>query len=100
MGFCPQCRTDGALVPEAAKPKGSRRATRAEVVSIAKVDDSAETRRPVGIGEFDRVLGGGLVAGAVVLVGGEPGVGKSTLLLQAAGALAASGGTVLISTAE
>ena len=100
MGFCPQCRTDGALVPEAAKPKGSRRATRAEVVSLAKVDDRAETRRPVGIGEFDRVLGGGLVAGAVVLVGGEPGVGKSTLLLQAAGALAASGGTVLIATAE
>jgi DNA repair protein RadA/Sms len=54
----------------------------------------------VGIGEFDRVLGGGLVAGAVVLVGGEPGVGKSTLLLHAANTIAARIGPAVIATAE
>ncbi len=53
-----------------------------------------------GIGEIDRVLGGGFVPGAVVLLGGEPGVGKSTLVLQVAGALAAGGSKVLIATAE
>ena len=67
---------------------------------------SDEVRRPVGIGELDRVLGGGLVAGSVVLLGGEPGIGKSTLLLQAAagvaGRAAADGGaiTVLYATGE
>ncbi|MCB2224859.1 MAG: DNA repair protein RadA [Actinobacteria bacterium] len=104
MGFCPQCRSDGALVEEPASSR-SRASTRgaasgAAVVSIAEVGDGAEVRRPVGIGEVDRVLGGGLVEGAVVLVGGEPGVGKSTLLLQAAGVLAAGGGTALVATAE
>jgi DNA repair protein RadA/Sms len=67
---------------------------------------SDEVRRPVGIGELDRVLGGGLVAGSVVLLGGEPGIGKSTLLLQAAAGVAsgvAAGGTaitVLYATGE
>ncbi|MCJ7726106.1 MAG: DNA repair protein RadA [Acidimicrobiia bacterium] len=101
MGFCPQCRSDGALIEERSPARAAGRSTaKAQVVSVAEIDDSGETRRPVGIGELDRVLGGGLVAGAVILLGGEPGVGKSTLLLQAAGALAASGGTVLIATAE
>jgi DNA repair protein RadA/Sms len=54
----------------------------------------------VGIGELDRVLGGGLVAGSVVLLGGEPGIGKSTLLLQAAAGVAASGASVLYATGE
>ena len=53
-----------------------------------------------GIAEIDRVLGGGFVPGAVVLLGGEPGVGKSTLVLQTAGALAAGGSKVLIASAE
>jgi DNA repair protein RadA/Sms len=55
---------------------------------------------PVGIGEVDRVLGGGLVAGAAILVGGEPGVGKSTLLLQAAARLATTGAATLVASAE
>ncbi len=67
---------------------------------LAEVGHSSDARRRVTIEEFDRVLGGGLVDGAAILVGGEPGVGKSTLLLQAAGALAADGGTVLLATAE
>jgi DNA repair protein RadA/Sms len=57
-------------------------------------------RLPTGWGEFDRVLGGGLVPGSAVLLGGEPGVGKSTLLLQVAGGLAAAGSRVLLATAE
>jgi DNA repair protein RadA/Sms len=66
----------------------------------AAADDGDELRRPVGIGELDRVLGGGLVAGSVVLLGGAPGIGKSTLLLQAAAGVAASGPTVLYATGE
>jgi DNA repair protein RadA/Sms len=54
----------------------------------------------VGIGELDRVLGGGIVPGSLVLVGGEPGIGKSTLLLQAAAGIALGGGTVLYATGE
>ena len=63
-------------------------------------DGDTEARRPVGIGELDRVLGGGLVAGSVVLVGGEPGIGKSTLLLQVAAGVAGSGAGVLYATGE
>jgi DNA repair protein RadA/Sms len=64
------------------------------------VGEGDEIRRSVGISEFDRVLGGGLVPGSVILLGGEPGVGKSTLLLQAAAALAAKGGKTLLASAE
>jgi DNA repair protein RadA/Sms len=68
-------------------------------VSIAAVDATAAGARPTGLGELDRVLGGGLVPGAVVLLAGEPGVGKSTLLL-AAGRFAAQSGPVLYITGE
>jgi DNA repair protein RadA/Sms len=68
-------------------------------VPIADVDATVARARPTGLGELDRVLGGGLVPGAVVLLAGEPGVGKSTLLLEA-GALAAAAGRVLYVTGE
>ncbi|HEX3923049.1 MAG TPA: DNA repair protein RadA [Streptosporangiaceae bacterium] len=68
-------------------------------VPIADVDADVARSRPTGLGELDRVLGGGLVPGAVVLLAGEPGVGKSTLLLEA-GALAARTGPVLYVTGE
>jgi len=68
-------------------------------VPIADVDVTVARARPTGLGELDRVLGGGLVPGAVVLLAGEPGVGKSTLLLEA-GALAAGQGRVLYVTGE
>jgi DNA repair protein RadA/Sms len=68
-------------------------------VPIAEVDAVTARARPTGLGELDRVLGGGLVPGAVVLLAGEPGVGKSTLLLEA-GALAAARGRVLYVTGE
>src|SRR6188768_3155602 len=68
-------------------------------LSAARADETT-LRRSVGIGELDRVLGGGLVAGSVVLVGGEPGIGKSTLLLQVAAGVAATGAGVLYATGE
>jgi DNA repair protein RadA/Sms len=70
-------------------------------VSLAAAGEPGdEARRPVGIGELDRVLGGGLVAGSVVLLGGEPGIGKSTLLLQAAAGISTTGASVLYATGE
>jgi DNA repair protein RadA/Sms len=72
----------------------------AAAVPIGEVDLAEWTPRATGIGELDRVLGGGLVPGSVTVVGGEPGIGKSTLLLQAMAALAASGATCLLVSAE
>jgi DNA repair protein RadA/Sms len=77
-------------------------------IPLSHPEAAAEARRPVGIGELDRVLGGGLVAGSVVLLGGEPGIGKSTLLLQVAAGVAGGGpraadgapGGVLYATGE
>ena len=72
-------------------------------VPLSSIQEAPVPRSPVGIPELDRVLGGGLVAGSVVLVGGEPGIGKSTLLLQAAAGVAgatASGGWVLYASGE
>ena len=68
-------------------------------VPLSHAGEAAPIRTPVGIGELDRVLGGGLVAGSVVLVGGEPGIGKSTLLLQVAAGVA-DGAGVLYATGE
>jgi DNA repair protein RadA/Sms len=72
----------------------------AAAVPITEVDAAAAASDPTGIGELDRVLGGGLVGGAVVLLAGEPGVGKSTLLLAAAARSAAAGRRVLVITGE
>jgi DNA repair protein RadA/Sms len=100
MGFCPQCKSDGALQEVAADGPAPAAERAARVVPLSEAGGTAVTRRPIGIAEIDRVLGGGLVPGATLLVGGEPGVGKSTLLLQAAGSLAAAGGEVLVAGAE
>ncbi len=67
---------------------------------VTDVAEDKQARMPIGIGEFDRVLGGGLVVGGVALVGGDPGVGKSTLLLQALASLASKGARCLYVTAE
>ncbi|MDJ0791654.1 MAG: DNA repair protein RadA [Acidimicrobiia bacterium] len=97
MGFCPQCRAPEALVETvpAAGTTGSP-----EVIAAISDRSVVRDREPVGLAEFDRVLGGGVVPGAVILIGGEPGVGKSTLLLHVADALAGSQGTALVATAE
>jgi DNA repair protein RadA/Sms len=89
------------LVREAS-PAARRRVTPAAgtgPVSLADLTEADVERIPVGIGELDRVLGGGLVPGSLVLVGGEPGIGKSTLLLQAAAGLSAAG-PILYATGE
>ena len=80
---------------------GGRAPTRRRSPSpLAEVDPLGAPRRPTGVPELDRVLGGGLVAGSVTLVGGEPGMGKSTLVLQALGAMAAAGARCLLVCAE
>lgn len=96
-GRCPKCGAWGTLDVEAPAPARGD-APRAQVVSA--VDVQPPKRIPTGIGELDRVLGGGLVPGGVALIGGRPGIGKSTLLLQAAGRVAASGATVLYISGE
>ena len=96
-GQCPDCGAWNTIeetalppAPAAAGPArgGYAGAGVAAVHSLADVTPEAEVRSPSGIGELDRVLGGGLVQGSVVLIGGDPGVGKSTLLLQASASLA------------
>jgi DNA repair protein RadA/Sms len=72
----------------------------AEAAPLASVPEPSVPRRPFGIAELDRVLGGGIVVGSIVLLGGEPGIGKSTLLLQAAAGAADAGATVLYATGE
>src|SRR5229473_1563342 len=79
---------------QAAEPRGSR------PVPLSEIEPEAAPRRPLAWGELNRVLGGGVVAGSLVLVGGEPGVGKSTLLMHAAQQVAEAGGTVLYASAE
>jgi DNA repair protein RadA/Sms len=97
QGQCADCgawNTLGAFVVESAQAPAARRASYAgaaagapRITPLASVAQAQEARTSIGIGELDRVLGGGLVEGSVVLVGGDPGIGKSTLLLQMLGAL-------------
>lgn len=96
MGFCPQCRS--GTLRESTVPRLANGA--AGPVPLTATGD--ESRMPSGIDEVDRVLGGGVVPGSVMLLGGEPGVGKSTLLLQWAAAMAsaASIGTLVVSAEE
>jgi DNA repair protein RadA/Sms len=95
QGQCPHCNAWNTMVEgvaEAAAKAGAHRfaglAGSAAVVALGEVEARDFPRLPTLIGEFDRVLGGGLVEGGVVLIGGDPGIGKSTLLLQAAARLA------------
>jgi DNA repair protein RadA/Sms len=101
MGFCPQCQIDQPLTEEtkSSVTVRKRKTTKPAVVSL-KTGGDPPARLSTNIGELDRVLGGGLVPGAVILLGGEPGVGKSSLLLQVAGQLAGKGREVLLATAE
>jgi DNA repair protein RadA/Sms len=96
LGKCPGCGAWNTLVESVAeqgsRPRyaaGARGLLPAEAVAtLAEIDASDAERHPTGIEEFDRALGGGIVAGGVILIGGDPGIGKSTLLLQALDALA------------
>src|SRR5262245_39345668 len=109
LGRCPECSAWNSFVEERATPDAVS-ATNAEkrytlaAASGPQLYDDIDTvvaeRLSTGIGEFDRVLGGGVVPGSLVLIGGEPGIGKSTLLLQAAAHFAEHFGTVLYSSGE
>ena len=106
LGRCPGCGEFGTLVAEAVPARGQRRRARAGEPAVRPplrlVDVVAEEseRLSTGVPELDRVLGGGLVPASLVLVGGEPGVGKSTLLLSALGAIARERRALLITGEE
>lgn len=106
MGQCPSCRQWNTFVEEpaaeAARPGMIKRnAGKAAVpVSISDISLEEQDRTPTGFGELDRVLGDGIVKGSLVLVGGDPGIGKSTLLLQVCRNLAASGKRLLYISGE
>jgi DNA repair protein RadA/Sms len=109
QGQCESCgawNTLSEFVVESAKPGVVRRssyagaAAQAQITSLTELAAQTDTRTRIGVGELDRVLGGGLVDGSVVLVGGDPGIGKSTLLLQALGALGARMKSLYVSGEE
>jgi len=96
MGRCPSCGEWNTI----AQGVGGSGEQAAAAEPLAAASSEAGVRLMTGIGELDRVLGGGLVPGSLVLLGGEPGVGKSTLMLQAAAALCAAGHTVVYAAGE
>lgn len=98
MGFCPQCGVSEPLIEVSSRKIAKSKP--AVAVSVADATAEVAHRNSTGWGEIDRVLGGGLVKGSVVLLGGEPGVGKSTLLAQMAGGMVRNGSAVLIASAE
>ncbi len=105
FGACPSCGAAGTLTETAAhvpdRPGARRLAGAAPgAVALDAIEAREQERLSTGIGELDRVLGGGLVAGQVVLIGGDPGIGKSTLLLQALAALGAAHRTLYVSGEE
>jgi DNA repair protein RadA/Sms len=108
MGKCPQCGSFSSMVEEivqesgpAKSPNASRGLTgRTSPRRIGDVSGDAEDRIPVPISEFSRVLGGGIVPGSIVLVGGDPGIGKSTLMLQMALAMASKMRVLYVSGEE
>lgn len=100
---CEQWNTISEIAGSSAPPvgRGAKKA-KGKSVELAPLagDDREPERRKSGIGEFDRVLGGGLVPGSATLIGGDPGIGKSTLLLQAAAAVSKQGGKVIYVSGE
>jgi DNA repair protein RadA/Sms len=87
IGKCPNCSEWNTFVEESQAPTSARRAaipSKLDPVAIGDVEANEAPRIRVGMDEFDRVLGGGLVAGSLVLLGGDPGIGKSTLMMQVA----------------
>lgn len=107
LGKCPQCGAWDAMVEEVIRAPEEPKNKRASVFSggaqpekLRDLQGGAENRLPMEMAEFARVLGGGIVPGSIVLVGGDPGIGKSTLLLQAAAECAARGAVLYVSGEE
>ena len=105
-GQCRSCAAWNTLVETVVTARARERAASASrgeparTVALSAPDEAPPPRIPTGLHELDRVLGGGIVPGSLLLIGGEPGVGKSTLLLQVAGGVAAAHGGVLYATGE
>lgn len=106
VGRCGECQAWGTVVEGTSTEGISKRAKPSVVLEtsrakpITQIDYGKVSAKPTGVGEFDRVLGGGLVSGAVILLSGEPGVGKSTLLLEVAAKSARAGLKVLYVSGE
>lgn len=106
VGQCPGCHAWNTMqetrlvAPAGEAHRYAAVAGTAQVQRLSEVEARELPRLPTGIGEFDRVLGGGLVAGAVVLIGGDPGIGKSTLLLQALAGMSASARVLYVTGEE
>ena len=106
MGKCPECEAWNTLAEEKVKitplnrKVGNRIVESKSIQPVTEVEPLTQNRLITGIGEFDRTLGGGLVGGSLVLIGGDPGVGKSTLLLQSMGEMSKSGAKVLYVSGE
>ena len=113
MGKCPQCNQWDTI--ESKEKEATRTGTNAaavfasqadtlggesEAVQLLEIESPSVGRFPTGVSELDRVLGGGLVVGSVVLIGGDPGIGKSTLMMQTAIGISQGGSTVLYATSE
>lgn len=106
MGKCPHCSAWDTLVETIIEPEGTRTTpsspyrNRQKPQPLSQVDTSVLNRIPVAMDEFARVLGGGVVLGSIILIGGEPGIGKSTLLLQVAASLGTTQRPVLYVSGE
>lgn len=101
MGKCPECNSWNSIVEEMiVSPAGSTHRTYKQPVSLNDIVYSEEERILTSIGELDRVLGGGIVPGSLILVGGDPGIGKSTLMLQICGNLSKNRKVLYISGEE
>ncbi len=104
LGKCPSCDAWNTLIESVAEAPSKHRyqslAAAQPVATLSQIEASEVDRQPTGIDELDRVLGGGIVAGGVVLIGGDPGIGKSTLLLQALDSLSRSVPTLYVTGEE
>jgi len=106
FGKCPECGEWNSLVEEKSQPirrNGGRSGFKlrdVSAVAFTEIEPQDDVRIPSGVTEFDRVLGGGIVPGTLVLIGGDPGIGKSTLLLQVADKMSAAGSLVLYISGE
>src|SRR2546423_3513919 len=109
LGKCPDCGEWNSLVEERARPaaatkgmaaRGGFRLREVKPVHYGEIEAQTDARVSSGITEFDRVLGGGIVPGSLILIGGDPGIGKSTLLLQVADKLSGQGARVLYVSGE
>ena len=107
LGRCPQCGEWNTMVEETVEPEApkaaqsmARSGPASQAASLADIAMEDMARMETGIGELDRVLGGGIVPGALILLSGDPGIGKSTLVLQLAAAICDKNGSVLYGSSE